>query len=167
MSRVSTTASATAQHMSNTTAETKTLHRVQISRAQAAHTDSHIADATPDTAAPTFFDGTYFSSSPDGTVTHNDAGDRPHLTEYSVPKWRYLYNTTMVILDLLMTIIATCIVFACNPGAYTNVQNMGPSDYGVFSFLSLACISAHQPLCSSKLRTPHYGQGIRTICQAA
>lgn len=68
--------------MSNTTAETETLHRVQISRAQAAHTDSHIADATPDTAAPTFFDGTYFSSSPDGTVTHNDAGDRPHLTEY-------------------------------------------------------------------------------------
>lgn len=127
--------------MSNTTAETETLHRVQISRAQAAHTDSHIADATPDTAAPTFFDGTYFSSSPDGTVTHNDAGDRPHLTEYSVPKWRYLYNTTMVILDLLMTIIATCIVFACNPRAYANVQNMGPSDYGVFSFLSLACIS--------------------------
>ena len=137
----STTASATAQHMNSTTAETETLHRVQISRAQAAHTDFHIADATPDTAAPTFFDGTYFSSSPDGTVTHNDAGDRPHLTEYSVPKWRYLYNTTMVILDLLMTIIATCIVFACNPGAYANVQNMGPSDYGVFSFLSLACIS--------------------------
>ena len=141
MPRVSTTASATAQHMNSTTAETETLHRVQISRAQAAHTDFHIADATPDTAAPTFFDGTYFSSSPDGTVTHNDAGDRPHLTEYSVPKWRYLYNTTMVILDLLMTIIATCIVFACNPGAYANVQNMGPSDYGVFSFLSLACIS--------------------------
>ena len=95
--------------MNSTTAETETLHRVQISRAQAAHTDFHIADATPDTAAPTFFDGTYFSSSPDGTVTHNDTGDRPHLTEYSVPKWRYLYNTTMVILDLLMTIIATCI----------------------------------------------------------
>ena len=114
---------------------------MQISRAQASHTDSHIADATPDTAAPTFFDGTYFSSSPDGTVTHNDAVDRPHLTEYSGPKWRYLYNTTMVILDLLMTIIATCIVFACNPGAYANLQNIGPADYGVLSFLSLACIS--------------------------
>lgn len=141
MSRVSTTAFSNGSNMNNATAETETLHRVQISRVQASHTDSHIADATPDTAAPTFFDGTYFSSSPDGTVTHNDAGDRPHLTEYSVPKWRYLYNTTMVILDLLMTIIATCIVFACNPGAYANVQNMGTADYGVLSFLSLACIS--------------------------
>lgn len=55
MSRVSTTAFSNGSNMNNATAETETLHRVQISRVQASHTDSHIADATPDTAAPTFF----------------------------------------------------------------------------------------------------------------
>ncbi len=47
----------------------------------------------------------------------------------------------MVILDLLMTIIATCIVFACMFQEHMPMYRTSGRHYGVLSFLSLACIS--------------------------
>ena len=36
-----------------------------------------------------------------------------YLTGYSIPKWRYIYNTTLVALDLL-TIIAASGIVSCS-----------------------------------------------------
>ena len=58
-------------------------------------------------AAPTFFDGSYFSLSNDGTLLHSESETKPPLFDYSIPRWRYIYNATLVVLDLLMTLIAT------------------------------------------------------------
>lgn len=110
--------------------------------------------------APTFFDGTYFSSTPDGSSTHNDTTNIRPLMGYSVPKWRYLYNTTLVVLDLLMTIVSTYIVFLLRPFAYTYVQSIGPGEYGVFSFLLLTCVSWLISLYSARSYERHtMGEG--------
>lgn len=92
--------------------------RISASRASASFS------APVDTAAitPTFFDGTYFSSAPDGSSTHNDNMGTHYLTGYSIPKWRYIYNTTLVALDLLTTIAASGIVFLFRPSAYAYVR---------------------------------------------
>lgn len=79
---------------------------------------------------------------------------------HSVPKWRYLYNTTLVVLDLLMTIVATYIVFLLRPFAYTYVQSIGPGEYGVFSFLLLTCVSWLISLYSARSYERHtMGEG--------
>lgn len=111
--------------------------RISASRASASFS------APVDTAAitQTFFDGTYFSSAPDGSSTHNDNMGTHYLTGYSIPKWRYIYNTTLVALDLLTTIAASGIVFLFRPSAYAYVRGIGPGEYGIFSFLALACAS--------------------------
>ena len=111
--------------------------RISASRASASFS------APVDTAAitPTFFDGTYFSSAPDGSSTHNDNMGTHYLTGYSIPKWRYIYNTTLVALDLLTIIAASGIVFLFRPSAYAYVRGIGPGEYGIFSFLALACAS--------------------------
>ena len=99
--------------------------------------------------APTFFDGTY-------SPLHRTAA--PHITNttnirplmgHSVPKWRYLYNTTLVVLDLLMTIVATYIVFPSDLFSYTHVQSIGPGEYGV---LASCCWSAYR---GSSVCIPH------------
>ena len=64
-----------------------------------------------------------------------------YLTGYSIPKWRYIYNTTLVALDLLTIIAASGIVFLFRPSAYAYVRGIGPGEYGIFSFLALACAS--------------------------
>ena len=84
---------------------TRSMPHVRISASRASASFS----APVDTAAitPTFFDGTYFSSAPDGSSTHNDNMGTHYLTGYSIPKWRYIYNTTLVALDLLTIIAAS------------------------------------------------------------
>lgn len=118
---------------------TRSMPHVRISASRASASFS----APVDTAAitPTFFDGTYFSSAPDGSSTHNDNMGTHYLTGYSIPKWRYIYNTTLVALDLLTTIAASGIVFLFRPSAYAYVRGIGPGEYGIFSFLALACAS--------------------------
>lgn len=81
---------------------------------------------------------------------------------HSVPKWRYLYNTTLVVLDLLMTIVATYIVFLLRPFAYTYVQSIGPGEYGVFSFLLLTCVSWLISLYSARSYERHT-MGVRAM----
>ena len=118
---------------------TRSMPHVRISASRASASFS----APVDTAAitPTFFDGTYFSSAPDGSSTHNDNMGTHYLTGYSIPKWRYIYNTTLVALDLLTIIAASGIVFLFRPSAYAYVRGIGPGEYGIFSFLALACAS--------------------------
>lgn len=111
-------------------------------------------------AAPTFFDGTYFSSNDSGTLLRNDSTEKFHLFDYSVPRWRYLYNTTLVVLDLLMTLIATGIVFLFRPSAYSYIKGIGPGDYGVISYLALVCVSWLISLCAAHSYARHtMGEG--------
>ena len=128
----------TAAESQATSTATMAMPKVRASGSRSSASFSPVAECD---IAPTFFDGTYFSSTPDGSSTHNDTTNIRPLMGHSVPKWRYLYNTTLVVLDLLMTIVATYIVFLLRPFAYTYVQSIGPGEYGVFSFLLLACVS--------------------------
>lgn len=88
-----------------------------------------------------FFDGTYFSA---GTGAGKDgiAGRslNNRLLEYSVPAWRYLYNATLVALDLLMAILATVIVSSCSPKAYDYLIQVTERSWGgVMGFMALVC----------------------------
>ena len=130
----------TAAESQATSTATMSMPKVRVSGSRSSASFSPLPNAEGG-IAPTFFDGTYFSSTPDGSSTHNDTTNIRPLMGHSVPKWRYLYNTTLVVLDLLMTIVATYIVFLLRPFAYTYVQSIGPGEYGVFSFLLLTCVS--------------------------
>ena len=143
---------------------TRSMPHVRISASRASASFS----APVDTAAitPTFFDGTYFSSAPDGSSTHNDNMGTHYLTGYSIPKWRYIYNTTLVALDLLTIIAASGIVFLFRPSAYAYVRGIGPGEYGIFSFLRWLA-----PLGSSVYMLHALTNGIpwvrlRPVCQA-
>lgn len=148
----------TAAESQATSAATMSMPKVRVSGSRASASFSPLPNAKG--IAPTFFDGTYFSSTPDGSSTHNDTTDSRPLMGHSVPKWRYLYNTTLVVLDLLMTIVATYIVFLLRPFAYTYVQSIGPGEYGVFSFLLLTCVSWLISLYSARSYERHtMGEG--------
>lgn len=98
----------TAAESQATSTATMAMPKVRVSGSRSSASFSPVAECD---IAATFFDGTYFSSTPDGSSTHNDTTNIRPLMGHSVPKWRYLYNTTLVVLDLLMTIVATYIVF--------------------------------------------------------
>ena len=147
----------TAAESQATSTATMAMPKVRVSGSRALDSFSPVAECD---IAPTFFDGTYFSSTPDGSSTHNDTTNIRPLMGHSVPKWRYLYNTTLVVLDLLMTIVATYIVFLLRPFAYTYVQSIGPGEYGVFSFLLLTCVSWLISLYSARSYERHtMGEG--------
>ncbi|MBS6385408.1 MAG: sugar transferase [Bifidobacterium breve] len=147
----------TAAESQATSTATMAMPKVRVSGSRALDSFSPVAECD---IAPTFFDGTYFSSTPDGSSTHNDTTNIRPLMGHSVPKWRYLYNTTLVVLDLLMTIVSTYIVFLLRPFAYTYVQSIGPGEYGVFSFLLLTCVSWLISLYSARSYERHtMGEG--------
>lgn len=139
---------------------TRSMPHVRISASRASASFS----APVDTAAitPTFFDGTYFSSAPDGSSTHNDNMGTHYLTGYSIPKWRYIYNTTLVALDLLTTIAASGIVFLFRPSAYAYVRGIGPRHRSWrIRHIQLPGaglrLLAHQSICCTHLRTAYHG----------
>lgn len=77
----------------------------------------------------------------DGTLLHSESETKPPLFDYSIPRWRYIYNATLVVLDLLMTLIATGIMFALLPAQRQAVMNMAPDNQGVTALLALVCAS--------------------------
>lgn len=111
-------------------------------------------------AAPTFFDGSYFSLSNDGTLLHSESETKSPLFDYSIPRWRYIYNATLVVLDLLMTLIATGIMFALLPAQRQAVMNMAPDNQGVTALLALVCASWIISLCCTHTYERHtMGEG--------
>jgi exopolysaccharide biosynthesis polyprenyl glycosylphosphotransferase len=60
-----------------------------------------------------FFDGSYFA------VGESKSSKRKHsFFDYSLPAWSYLYNSTLLVLDILMALIAcaiTCLIDTNNP----------------------------------------------------
>lgn len=111
-------------------------------------------------AAPTFFDGSYFSLSDDGTLLHSESETKPPFFDYSIPRWRYIYNATLVVLDLLMTLIATGIMFALLPTQRQAIVNMAPNNQGVTALLALVCVSWIISLCCTHTYERHtMGEG--------
>lgn len=86
-----------------------------------------------------FFDGSYFAPDEQGIFHRTGNGDPP--LGVSVPRWRYMYNATLIALDTVMILIACSLVFLFNHHGYQSLlANRGQID-GVTGFLVIVCVS--------------------------
>lgn len=109
------------------------------------------------TSQTKFFNGSYFVR-PGSNYAETKS---PHpFFSYTVPRWRYLFNTTLVLLDLLMTILATVIISLLYPEAYEYTKSLGGAGRGVITMVLLACCSWIISLCSTHCYERHtMGEG--------
>ena len=86
-------------------------------------------------ASATFFDGSYFSLNSKGRRTASSFRPRHSLFDYTAPRWSYLLNATLMVLDALMALIAAAIIVLIRPQAYAFLrENHLPGD-NTFTFL--------------------------------
>ena len=97
--------------------------------------------SNPKDAPPTFFDGSYFVAGPQGKPARARDGRKWRLFDYNVPKWSYIYNATLVVLDMLMTLIAAAIVLVTFPGSYTYLRTHSVLGDGLVEYLMLICVT--------------------------
>ena len=86
-----------------------------------------------------FFDGSYFTPDDQG-VLHRTGNTHPPLG-YTIPRWRYVYNTTLVVLDTVMALLACCLVFLFNRDAYHSLLASHEPIDGIVGFLAIVCVS--------------------------
>lgn len=85
----------------------------------------------PPAARPTFFEGTYRADSREGSK-------RPAFNPlFSLPRWRYLYNATLVALDALMMLVSCAFMFLVRPDVLGTVNQLIPG--GVLTTLAIFC----------------------------
>lgn len=101
---------------------------------RASHQDSKNRNAET-----SFFDGSYFAPDEQG-ILHRTSNTHPPLG-YSIPRWRYIYNATLVTLDTLMTLIACSLVFLFNHHGYESLLAHAEKLDGVTGFLIIVCIT--------------------------
>lgn len=110
------------------------------------------------TSQTKFFNGSYFVR-PGSNYAETKSPPHPFFS-YTVPRWRYLFNTTLVLLDLLMTILATVIISLLYPEAYEYTKSLGGAGRGVITMVLLACCSWIISLCSTHCYERHtMGEG--------
>ena len=90
-------------------------------------------------AETSFFDGSYFTPDNQG-VLHRTGNSHPPLG-YTIPRWRYVYNATLVVLDTVMALLACCLVFLFNRDAYHSLLTGNKPIDGVVGFLTIVCAS--------------------------
>lgn len=90
-------------------------------------------------AETSFFDGSYFAPDEQG-ILHRTSNTHPPLG-YSIPRWRYVYNATMAVLDTLMTLIACSLVFLFNHHGYESLLSHAGQLDGITGFLIIVCIT--------------------------
>ncbi|OZG61341.1 exopolysaccharide biosynthesis polyprenyl glycosylphosphotransferase [Bifidobacterium lemurum] len=93
-------------------------------------------------APATFFDGSYFSVNTKGIPQPNDEGKESRIKGYSVPQWRYVYTATLAVLDAIMPLLASAMMFLLNRETYDYLlhsHNYPISNLMVF--LVLTCLS--------------------------
>jgi exopolysaccharide biosynthesis polyprenyl glycosylphosphotransferase len=95
----------------------------------------------PGDVPATFFDGSYFVFGSQGQPTRAKAGRKWRLFDYNVPSWSYIYNATLVALDMLMALISAAIVFLVNPSSYTYLRAHNALGDKLIEFLVLICLS--------------------------
>ncbi|WEV59323.1 sugar transferase [Bifidobacterium sp. ESL0728] len=107
-----------------------------------------------------FFDGSYFLSDSKGKF-HSKATDSSHrLLSYSIPKWSLVFNTTLIVLDVVMTLLATAIVLFFDADAYANLRGYGSSPERLNEFLILICVAWLVSLASQHIYHRHaMGEG--------
>jgi exopolysaccharide biosynthesis polyprenyl glycosylphosphotransferase len=140
--------------------------RVSGPRASAAHSappeppQESIARSNPKDAPATFFDGSYFVAGSQGKPARAKDGRRWRLFDYNVPKWSYIYNATLVALDMLMTLLSAAIVLLVFPGSYTYLQTNSVLGDGLIEYLLLICATWIISLALSHIYERHtMGEG--------
>ncbi|WP_081966549.1 sugar transferase [Bifidobacterium porcinum] len=90
-------------------------------------------------AETSFFDGSYFAPDEQG-VLHRTSDTHPPLG-YTIPRWRYVFNATLIALDTVMALLACSVMFLFNHHGYQSLlANDGQID-GVTGFLVIVCIT--------------------------
>jgi exopolysaccharide biosynthesis polyprenyl glycosylphosphotransferase len=119
-----------------------------------------IARSNPKDAPATFFDGSYFVAGSQGKTARAKDGRRWRLFDYNVPKWSYIYNATLVALDMLMTLLSAAIVLLVFPGSYTYLQTNSVLGDGLIEYLLLICATWIISLALSHIYERHtMGEG--------
>ncbi|MEK0264458.1 sugar transferase [Bifidobacterium mongoliense] len=111
---------------------------------------------------PTFFDGSYFSSpaSAAGKVKTSSRRHTRRLFEYSVPKWSLLYTSTLIVLDMVMTLLAAAIIMFVYPEAHAYPFSHAIFRNGMPEYLTLICLSWFVSLALSHIFERHtMGEG--------
>ena len=109
------------------------------------------------TSQTKFFNGSYFVRP---GSDYAETKYPPPFFSYTVPRWRYLFNTTLVLLDLMMTILAMVIISLLYPEAYEYTKSLGGAGRGVITMVLLACCSWIISLCSTHCYERHtMGEG--------
>jgi exopolysaccharide biosynthesis polyprenyl glycosylphosphotransferase len=112
----------------------------------------------PDDAPPTFFDGSYFIGGSQDKPTKFNRDRR--LFDYSVPSWSYIYNVTLIVLDMAMALISAVVVFITFPGSYRYLQANSILGDGLVEYLLLTCVTWVVSLALSHIYERHtMGEG--------
>ncbi|WEV74274.1 sugar transferase [Bifidobacterium sp. ESL0798] len=126
-------------------------------RKRTASSPPHRAD---ESAGNSFFDGSYFLSDSTGKF-HSKATDANHqLLSYSIPKWSLAFNATLIVLDIVVTLLATAMVLLFDTGAYANLRGYGRDPERLNVFLALICVAWIASLASQQIYHRHaMGEG--------
>ncbi|OZG66558.1 sugar transferase [Bifidobacterium eulemuris] len=111
-------------------------------RGAASHSQTGRTADARESAPATFFDGSYFSVDAEGIPQPTGESKEPRIKDHSVPQWRYAYNATLVVLDAIMPLIASAMMFLFNRANYNYLLHN--HDYPVSNlvvFLVLTCVS--------------------------
>ncbi|WP_244924725.1 sugar transferase [Bifidobacterium mongoliense] len=109
-----------------------------------------------------FFDGSYIvppaRPSMDGTPAPRRHVRR--LFEYAVPRWSLLYTSTLIMLDMAMTLLAAAIIMMLYPEAHAYPFSHAIIHNGMSEYLTLICLSWFVSLALSHIFERHtMGEG--------
>lgn len=109
-----------------------------------------------------FFDGSYIvppaRPSMDGTPAQRRHVRR--LFEYAVPRWSLLYTSTLIVLDMAMTLLAAAIIMMLYPEAHAYPFSHAMIHNDMTEYLTLICLSWFVSLALSHIFERHtMGEG--------
>jgi exopolysaccharide biosynthesis polyprenyl glycosylphosphotransferase len=118
------------------------------------------ACSNPKTAPATFFDGSYYVAGSQGRPARIKEGRSRRLFDYNVPTWSYIYNSTLIVLDIAMTLMSAAIVFIVFPSSYTYLQTRNLLCDGLVEYFILICATWIVSLALSRVYERHtMGEG--------
>lgn len=120
---------------------------------------SHL-ESPNNASSNSFFDGSYFLSDSKGALHSNATSSTRQPLGYSIPKWSILFNITLIVLDTVMTLLATTAALFFNADAYNNIRQSGAGQACLNQFLILICVSWFVSLASQHIYDRHaMGEG--------
>jgi exopolysaccharide biosynthesis polyprenyl glycosylphosphotransferase len=107
-----------------------------------------------------FFDGTYFLSDSKGAFHSKAKAVEHQLFSYSRPMWSIFFNATLIVLDLVMTLLATAFVSFLDADSYRKLLENSTSSRRLGEFLLLVCVAWIASLASQHIYDRHVmGEG--------